>query len=451
MMPEDDRPQSNRTVFRPSPLAAATGGGVPPVADPRPTYAYPPAVASALGDDVPPLATPASPRNPVMAVAARLLTLAAALQAERRVSDPAGLLRTATGEAKAFEKALAQLGLSAEDNARARYAVLATLDDIVQNLPGGSTSDWARQSLVVQSFGQAFGGDQFWTILDNMLARPAAYRDLLEVYHACLAVGFQGRYRVVPDAQAQLAAKMAAIVGAMGDTHARPETDLVPHWRGVPTPVRRVGWLARLALAEAAVLAALLVIFFAMKLWLDGHDGAPAAALRRIPALAPARIDRAGGDLPAHESGQLVRIRERLRSPCIRAEDDGATVRLVISACPGLPPGMFEAGAAELADAYRALVIQAGEALKPEPGGITVAAHTDSDAIRGTLAASYPDNAALSQARARDAAAILAPVTGADRLTAVGRGDREPVDRDGSAAGKARNRRVELIIPRTGP
>lgn len=434
---------NERTVFRPSPLAAGQGAQ----AQPRGAAAAPPPVIPT--DDVPPLGLPMRGRNPVMQVAARMLTLAAAVQAERQVTDPQGLLRTATAEAKAFEKQLNELGLSAEDNARARYATLATLDDIVQNLPGGATSDWARQSLVVQSFGQAFGGDQFWTILDNMLARPAAYRDLLELYQGCLAVGFQGRYRTLPDAQAQLTAKMNQIFTALSDIRARPETDLVPQWQGVPTPVRKVGWGARFIAAAAAVLAVLLIIFFAMKLWLDSRDEAAWNALRQVPPQQQAQIDRVGGMAPS-ESTQLTRIRARLRSDCIKANDDGANIRLIVSACPGLPAGMFEAGAASLADPYRELIIQAGQALAPEQGQITIAAHTDSDQIRGTLAATYPDNAALSAARADDAVSVLGSVVDPGRLAAVGRGDREPMDRGSSAEAKARNRRVELIIARSG-
>ncbi len=444
----------DRTVFSP----AGAGGRIPPVTPPVTSAAAPSMPTTPAGsapplpaggeDDVPPLATPMQPRNPVMRIAARLLTLAAAVQAERQVADPEGLLRTATIEAKAFEKSLNELNLNPDDNARARYAVLATLDDIVQNLPGGATSDWARQSLVVQSFGQAFGGDQFWTILDNMLARPAAYRDLLELYQACLAVGFLGRYRTLPDAQAQLTAKMNAIYGALGDIRARPETDLVPHWQGVATPGRKVGWGTRFVAIAVAVLAALLVVFLGLKLWLDSRDEAAWAALRQVPPTTLTRIDRVGG-LEAAESSQLTRIRGRLRSPCIKADDDGADIRLTVAACPGLSAGMFEAGAASLADPYRELVIQAGQALAPETGRITVAAHTDSDAIRGALAATYPDNAALSAARAEDAVAVLGSVVDPARLTAIGRGDREPVDRGDSAAAKARNRRVELIIPRS--
>lgn len=449
----DDSSRSQKTVFRPSPLAAAAGAPPPPppgTAAPQPPQAQPARRASSLTDDVPPINAPMRVRNPVMAAAARLLALAAAVQAERQVADPVGLLKTATAEAKAFEKTLNELGLNAEDNARARYAVLATLDDVVQNLPGGMTSDWARTSLVVQSFGQAFGGDQFWTILENMLARPAAYPDLLELYHACMAVGFQGRFRVTPNAHAQLAERMAATYAALGDIRPRPEADLVPHWQGVPTPMRKVGWLGGVLIAAAALFAALLLIFFGMKLWLDGRDEPAWLALRQVPPVKAAQIDRIGGDVPAADSSQLARVRARLSSPCIEAKDDGATIRLVIAACPGLPAGMFDKGAAEVSDPYRELIVQAGAALKPEPGTIAVAAHTDSDPIRGTLAASYPDNTALSQARAENVLSFLEPVVGdGNRLTAEGRGDREPVDRGDTADAKAKNRRVELIIPRS--
>ncbi len=458
MTPEDDGsngPRGQKTVFRPSPLAAREGAA-PPAPSPGAAApnAAPPAAGrppvSSLNDDVPPLSTPMRVRNPVMAAAARILALAAAVQAERQVSDAPALLKTASAEAKAFEKTLNQLGLGAEDNARARYAVLATMDDIVQNLPGGAQSDWARQSLVVQSFGQAFGGDQFWTILDNMLARPAAYRDLLELYHACLAVGFQGRYRVMPNAHAGLTERMSAIYATLNDIRPRPEDDLVPQWRGKPTPMRRIGWLVRFAIAAAALFAVLLLIFVGLKFWLDAKDESARLALRQVPSVALAAIDRAAADVAIPDSNQLARIRARITSSCIDARDDGATIRLVVAACPGLPAGMFDKGATEVAPDYAALLTMAASALAPESGQIVVVAHTDSDPIGGALAASYPDNLALSQARAENVGTLLAPVVNDPaRLSAQGRGDREPIDRGESPDAKAKNRRVELIIPRS--
>ena len=460
MTPEDDGPRTQKTVFRPSPLAAAQGAppgpgapGPPRAPAPQqPQYSPPPQASrpSSMTDDVPPIDAPMSVRNPLMAASARILALAAAVQAERQVTDAPALMRTASAETKAFEKTLTELGLSAEDNARARFATLATMDDIVQNLPGGAASDWARNSLVVQSFGQAFGGDQFWNILDAMLKRPAAHRDMLELYHACMAVGFQGRYRTVAGSQGLLTERMNAIYATLSDIRPRPEADLVPHWQGVPTPVRKVGFLIRLLIAAAALFAVLLLIFLGMKFFLDAKDEPAWLALRQLPPVNLASIDRVGGDVAAPQSDQLTRIRARLPNPCIEAKDDGATIRLVIAACPGLPAGMFDQGAANVSAAYRDLIVQAGTALKPEPGAIAIAAHTDSDAIRGSLAASYPDNLALSQARAEGVKALLGPVVGdATRLSAEGRGDREPADRADTPEAKAKNRRVELILPRS--
>lgn len=466
MSAEDQNPPGQKTVFRPSPLGVraagdagpsgvlpqrTTIGALPPLqpqSQPHPFVA--PQRHAMAQDDVPPLGVPMRVRNPIMAAAARMLALAAAILAERQVTDPAGLMLRASAEAKAFEKTLTLLGLSTEDNARARYAVLATVDDIVQNLPGGMNSDWARQSLVVQSFGQSFGGDQFWTILDDMLARPAAYRDLLELYHACLAAGFQGRFRVSPDGPQQLGARMTAIHAALSDIRARPENDLVPSWQGRPTPARKAGWLSKALLAGGALLVLLVVVFVGLKLLLDSRDDEAYRTLHQVIPPPSATIGRAVADVPAPVSTQFERIRSRITQPCIDSFDDGATIRLVITACPAIGGPLFDKGAAEIAPAYEPVISNAGRALADEPGRIAVIAHTDADPIRGMLRANYPDNKALSDARAANARALLEAVIGdPSRLTAAGRGDREPIDRSDTAEAKARNRRVELIIPRS--
>lgn len=468
MAGEDDKgpgsgPRPARTVFRPSPLAAA--GAVPPAApgvppppsagNAPPPPAFQPAAApplqqrrTAIGvDDVPPIAEPMRVRNPLMAAASRFLAICAAVQAERQITDAPTLLTRAMTELKAFERAATGAGLSAEDLNRARYALAATLDDIAQNLPGGAAADWARQSIVVQAFGQAFGGDQFWGILDAMLARPAGNQDMLELFHACLAVGFIGKYRIGGDGPRQIQARMGAIHNALSGIRARPETDLVPAWRGVPTPIRKTSrWLVLMLVAGAA-LAALLIAFLALKFYLDARDETAWAKLRSLPPPARATIDRAGPGFAVAQSTQLERIRGRLTSECIAADEDGGSIRLTIAACPGLPGGMFDKGADRVADAYAPLIIEAAKALVPETGAIGIVAHTDSDPI---ASASFPDNLALSTARATNVAALLAG-NGVDpaRITPAGRGDQEPIDRADTPDAKARNRRVELTIARS--
>ena len=474
MAGDDDKgpggPRPARTVFRPSPLAAAgttppAAAGVPPPppgqapippSPPAASYAPPPpsplqAAQQRRGavsqEDVPPITEPMRVRNPLMAAASRFLAICAAVQAERQITDAPTLLTRAMTELKAFERAATSAGLSAEDLNRARYALAATLDDIAQNLPGGAAAEWARQSVVVQAFGQAFGGDQFWGILDALLARPSANQDMLELFHACLAVGFVGKFRIGGDGPRQIQARMGAVHNALSGIRARPEADLVPAWRGVPTPIIKSSrWLLVLLIAGAA-LAALLIAFLALKFFLDARDETAWGKLRALPPAAHATIDRAGPGFAVIASTQLERIRGRLTSACVAADEDGGSIRLTIAACPGLPGGMFDKGADRVSDAYAPLIIEAARALVPEAGAIGVVAHTDSDPI---ASASFPDNLALSTARAANVVALL---TGNDidaaRMTPAGRGDQEPIDRADTPDAKARNRRVELTIPRS--
>ena len=467
MAGDDEKgPRPARTVFRPSPLAAAgttpPAPGAPPpppaamVPPPPPSSAHaaplaPPPLAQRraipANDDVPPIAEPMRVRNPLMAAASRFLAICAAVQAERQITDAPTLLNRAMTELKAFERGATGAGLSAEDLNRARYALAATLDDIAQNLPGGAAADWARQSVVVQAFGQAFGGDQFWSILDALLSRPAANQDMLELFHACLGVGFIGKYRIGSDGPRQIQARMGAIHNALSGIRARPESDLVPAWRGVPTPIAKTSrWLLVLLVAGAA-LATLLIAFLALKFYLDARDETAWAKLHILPPATQTTIDRAGPGLAVPNSSQLERIRGRLTAQCIAADEDGSAIRLTVSACPGLPGGMFDKGADQIAGAYAPLIIEAAKALAPETGAIDIVAHTDSDRI---ASASFPDNLALSNARAANVVALLSG-NGIDsgRLNPAGRGDAEPLDRADTPEAKARNRRVELTIPRS--
>jgi type VI secretion system protein ImpK len=74
-----------------------------------------------------------------------------------------------------------------------------------------------------------------------------------------------------------------------------------------------------------------------------------------------------------------------------------------------------------------------------------VIGHTDN--TQPALSARLPSNFDLSKARARTVAALLAERAGpAARYAIEGRGDTEPAAPNDSAAGRARNRRVEIVV-----
>ncbi len=102
---------------------------------------------------------------------------------------------------------------------------------------------------------------------------------------------------------------------------------------------------------------------------------------------------------------------------------------------------MFDTGKATLkAGAKKTLKNIAGQ-LKSEPTLVmTVEGHTDN-------AGSATKNLKLSEQRAKAVREYLltAGIAG-DHLTAVGRGEEEPVASNKTANGRQQNRRVELII-----
>ena len=87
-----------------------------------------------------------------------------------------------------------------------------------------------------------------------------------------------------------------------------------------------------------------------------------------------------------------------------------------------------------------------GKALETEQGPITVEGHSDSDKI-SSLA--FPDNMALSGARANAVAQIISgELSDPGRIEAKAFGDTQPIGSNDSTEGKALNRRVEFVIPR---
>ncbi|MFA4943525.1 MAG: OmpA family protein [Lentisphaeria bacterium] len=110
---------------------------------------------------------------------------------------------------------------------------------------------------------------------------------------------------------------------------------------------------------------------------------------------------------------------------------------------------LFASGEAELTPEGAAVLRQVAAVLRRYPGRqAMVFGHTDNVPIRGALAARQPTNWELAAARATAAVRFLAEQAGVDprRLAAAACGEFRPVADNGTAAGRARNRRIELVV-----
>ena len=92
------------------------------------------------------------------------------------------------------------------------------------------------------------------------------------------------------------------------------------------------------------------------------------------------------------------------------------------------------------------VLTRVGYTLRWHPWRVRVTSHTDSDAINtGRFKQSLP----LTRARAESATKIHEAVSGLpERFTSVGKGNNEPVADNATDAGKARNRRLEIVLTR---
>ncbi|MBX3329085.1 MAG: OmpA family protein [Nitrospira sp.] len=117
--------------------------------------------------------------------------------------------------------------------------------------------------------------------------------------------------------------------------------------------------------------------------------------------------------------------------------------RLLINLASGY---LFGSGEDQLKPAGADALQRVGGVLKDFPEKeVHVAGHTDNVPIKGALQKKYPSNKELSDARANGAAQALRD-GGVANLTAAGHGESDPIASNNTAAGRAKNRRVEVIV-----
>ena len=211
----------------------------------------------------------------------------------------------------AFDRAIMR-SYPEETRQRAKYALCATIDDIAQNLPGLGVdgAEWARRSLVVRFFQETIGGDRFWQLVDDMLRYPQDNRDLIELYHACLAAGFEGRFRVMPDGRRRLQEIMARLQGALEHVRSLSSVEIVPRWRGEAAPVGRLGFWAYVGIAAAAAAGLLFLVYVVLRLILMSSADAPRGQLAGLNPEDRLRLSRGGADVgPPAASAQASRLR----------------------------------------------------------------------------------------------------------------------------------------------
>ena len=151
----------------------------------------------------------------------------------------------------------------------------------------------------------------------------------------------------------------------------------------------------------------------------------------------------AGG--PANADAELQRIREALakeiQSGKAEVERDGARVIIRLA-----EQGSFRSGSADLQPAFTQLLDQVGKTISQSNGRIYIEGHTDNVPV--VFNERFKSNWDLSGARAGAVADRISGVSGIapGRMSVSGYADTRPLDNNSTAAGRGRNRRIEIIV-----
>ena len=382
-------------------------------------------------------ALPGSGLNPLVRAANALLDLVVPLRHTAQPQDLNALRERLATAIRTFETDARAAGVDPESIAAARYALCTLVDETISGTPWGS-GVWGSRSLLVAFHNEASGGEKFFLVLQRLSQDPARHLDLLELMYLCLALGLEGRFRLVDGGQSQLTVLRERLLGLIRQHRGARETALSPHWRGAePRAVSPLRTTPVWVIAAAACVLLLAAQLLASSLLNRSSDPvfANLSALRQAQA-APAPVAPA---TPSTSRTATFLAPEVARGLVTVTETPGRTTITLRG------EGMFGSGSAEVNRDTAPLLERIGDALNTLPGKVIVVGHTDN--TKPGLSARYPSNYDLSKARATSVMNALAARAGpGTRYSAEGRGDAEPVVPNDSAAARARNRRVDLVV-----
>lgn len=414
--------ESERTVIKPKPRAPGSAAAPPPS-------------APMGGEPLPAELGELALLNPVVSAAGKLLVLMGQLR--NRVHAPnVPALRASTADAvNQFDAAVRRAGVPNDSVMAARYVLCTALDEAVANTPWGAQAGWNKQSLLVQFHNETWGGEKVFQLLARLAQDVPTHRHLLELIYSVLALGFEGRYRVVENGRAQLDSVRQRLAELIAKERPPVEAELSPHWRGQGAGTVRLRESLPMWVFAAGFALLLALAWFGFRLALNQRSDATYAAVSslRVPnvQIAPpailAKSPRLAKFLEAEIRQGLVTVTD---------ESDRSTVRL-------RGDSFFGSGSADPMAQSLPVLHRIGQALAEVKGEVLITGHSDNQPIRSMR---YPSNWHLSAARAEAVKGALSTLVEPARMRSDGRADAEPVAANDTPANRARNRRVEIVL-----
>ena len=446
MSDEDHTGSGDRTIIRPTPggrrsgaAPAGQGSGTEPRGAPSPR----PGPEPSRHRDAPSGAElqqfTQGGLNPLVDAATPLLMLTAGLRGTRDHHDVPGLHAEVTRQVTEFQNRAQAAGVAAESVVAARYALCTFIDEVVMNTPWGNRSLWVSKPLLLLFHKDTGGGEKFFQMVERVLADPQPRRDLIEFFYVCLALGFEGKYRVADGGASALASTRERLYGRIRGWREEGQVELSGQWRGIEDRRYRLvrlipAWV--FGAGAAAILAGAFLVFQSL---LATATGPAMAGLNQVQQATFDSPVTAG--LPRGPS--LAELLEGQYPRRLSVEVEDGQTRLTLLG------EVFDSGSTTLREDYAEVLGGVARALDEVPGRILVVGHTDDVPIRS---ARFKDNYDLSRQRAENVAERLkAALQDSGRIGYLGVGADQPrYTPVNTRENRARNRRVEIVLRQPG-
>lgn len=136
-----------------------------------------------------------------------------------------------------------------------------------------------------------------------------------------------------------------------------------------------------------------------------------------------------------------IALKEEIEQGLVEVERKDGKIFITVGA-----GGAFASGSAELTPKAESIMAQVAEKGVGDSGRVTVTGHTDNVPL--VFGSSYRDNWDLAAARASSVVQAMqsSGVVTADRMQAVSLGEAQPIADNETAAGREKNRRIEIEI-----
>ena len=371
--------------------------------------------------------------------AGALFSLVSPMRNTRQYADVPGLKSQCVQMINQYEQQLRHKGIGSDIIDNARYCMCSFIDETVLNTHWGGNSDWATESLLSTFHNETFGGEYFFTLLEQAITAPKQHILLLELQYLCLSLGFVGKMRIEERGFAKLELYRERAYKAIRTQRGEPARELSPGWRSKVVAANQLKAEFPLWVICSVIGAALLGSYMYLNYQINSYSD---QVHRQLNSLVQWQQD-APQPSSAKAKQDAVRLQQLLQTEIRRNVLQVIELPDRVRIRVGLDQ-LFSPGSTGINEGFQPIAGKIARALEGTEGRILVSGYTDDLPI---FTSKYPSNWHLSLARANAMSDALA--SGADlrgRLWPEGHGDANPIAANDSAANRALNRRVEIDL-----